>query len=549
MKTKTKYILAISLVSLISIALVIGIIAVVASLKTIASGTFKISYVAQNVNAKVGAKYAITDNPDTMPTWTTIMSNGSEFITFNANDTTDEVTKSFDGIEAEILHNQYLYFKYTFTHTGTETNSAKFLNISLTPTFTAFTNMTMEYGTVGTDGALYWTNDLSELVAVRGESATVDMYIRFYITTKTINADLEGDFIWELTGSDEYMYDTSYLAVGDMKSALGNVSPTSIVFDNSTSSASLEQGESGTTSLAYENTPLAKATTYIPLNINGSYGISAYMEGTTLYISSPYKINAVSCNNLISNLTTNPTSVTAITFTNFDTSNVIDMSNMFNGCSGLTLLNLNNFNTSKVKDMTSMFNGCTVLSKILVSSSWTTANVISSTNMFLNCTSLVGGSGKEYNNSHLDVTYAQSGSGYFSELKATLINAIKFSDYASSATSITFDYYNAQYNSIISGVTPTAIDEDSAGDINMYIVGTDVYVLSEGEIYANISCGDMFNNITSLTSIKFNNFNTNNVTNMSSMFYGCSKLTSLELSGWNTSNVTTMLSMFCGCSG
>ena len=32
------------------------------------------------------------------------------------------------------------------------------------------------------------------------------------------------------------------------------------------------------------------------------------------------------------------------------------------------------------------------------------------------------------------------------------------------------------------------------------------------------------------------------------MFDGCSGLTSLDLSGWNTSNVTNMDSMFSGCS-
>jgi len=32
------------------------------------------------------------------------------------------------------------------------------------------------------------------------------------------------------------------------------------------------------------------------------------------------------------------------------------------------------------------------------------------------------------------------------------------------------------------------------------------------------------------------------------MFYGCSSLTSLDLSGWDTSKVTNMSSMFYGCS-
>ena len=51
-----------------------------------------------------------------------------------------------------------------------------------------------------------------------------------------------------------------------------------------------------------------------------------------------------------------------------------------------------------------------------------------------------------------------------------------------------------------------------------------------------------------LTSIKFgNNFITNNVTNMRSMFAGLTKLTNLDVSRFNTSNVTTMYHMFNYC--
>ena len=44
------------------------------------------------------------------------------------------------------------------------------------------------------------------------------------------------------------------------------------------------------------------------------------------------------------------------------------------------------------------------------------------------------------------------------------------------------------------------------------------------------------------------NFNTNNVTNMSDMFYGCSSLINIDLSNFNTNNVTDMNDMFNGCS-
>ena len=62
------------------------------------------------------------------------------------------------------------------------------------------------------------------------------------------------------------------------------------------------------------------------------------------------------------------------------------------------------------------------------------------------------------------------------------------------------------------------------------------------------SAGPSLSYISMLEKIDMSFFNTSNVTNMSSMFYGCSSLTSLDLSSFNTLNVTNMSSMFDGCS-
>ena len=57
----------------------------------------------------------------------------------------------------------------------------------------------------------------------------------------------------------------------------------------------------------------------------------------------------------------------------------------------------------------------------------------------------------------------------------------------------------------------------------------------------------LFKNCTA-TDICLTSFNTSNVTNMSSMFSGCSKLTSLDLTKFNTENVQNNYSMFKDCS-
>ena len=58
----------------------------------------------------------------------------------------------------------------------------------------------------------------------------------------------------------------------------------------------------------------------------------------------------------------------------------------------------------------------------------------------------------------------------------------------------------------------------------------------------------MFYGCSSLKELNLSNFNTNNVNNMYGMFRGCSSLKELNLSNFNTNNVTNMIAMFFGCS-
>lgn len=65
------------------------------------------------------------------------------------------------------------------------------------------------------------------------------------------------------------------------------------------------------------------------------------------------------------------------------------------------------------------------------------------------------------------------------------------------------------------------------------------------EEVTDMSC--MFSGCTSLTSLDLSHFDTRKVTNMSMMFSGCNSLDSLNLSGFNTQEVTYMNFMFADC--
>ena len=101
-----------------------------------------------------------------------------------------------------------------------------------------------------------------------------------------------------------------------------------------------------------------------------------------------------------------------------------------------------------------------------------------------------------------------------------------------------FDASEKQDESIIGYYT----DENDDG---MY----DLTFLSEDTIYANKNASYLFNYLSNLKSIDFDNFRTDDVTSMSSMFSNCNSLTGLNVSEFDTSNVTSMSGMFNECKG
>lgn len=147
----------------------------------------------------------------------------------------------------------------------------------------------------------------------------------------------------------------------------------------------------------------------------------------------------------------------------------------------------------------------------------------------------------------LDFKYVEAvlvpGTSFNSTVKAQTPNATK----------IIFELNNTNSSDNIAGLTFKAnLDVGNKGLIRLYVSkdGKTVYVFSDRTIYANPSCTSMFNGMSTLSSVEFksaNAFNTSRVTNMSSMFNGCSGLTSLDVTKFDTSKVTNMSNMFNDC--
>ena len=183
--------------------------------------------------------------------------------------------------------------------------------------------------------------------------------------------------------------------------------------------------------------------------------------------------------------------------------------------------------------MNNMFYGCSALTTIYASDKFDTDNVRNSLDMFTGCKSL-----KDYSDSKTDHTYANYGTiGYFTPV---------------------FDY--AEFDNATGTLTFRRSLSKPAGAYDLNEGNTkpgwltqkeNIYKVVFDASFANTrptSCCKWFDGCQNLTEIKgIENLNTQNVTDMSSMFSDCQKLTSLDLSNFNTANVKYMRSMFGFC--
>lgn len=192
----------------------------------------------------------------------------------------------------------------------------------------------------------------------------------------------------------------------------------------------------------------------------------------------------------------NCSSLSSIDLSSFDTSKVVDMSQLFCNCSGLTSINISGFNAGNVIFMTSMFSGCKGLTSLNLSS-FDTSKVIDMNSMFYYCSSLTS----------LDVSKFNTGRVKSME---SMFKGCK------GLTSLDVSGFDTKYVNTMgsmfdgcSGLTSIDISNFDTGDL----------------IYAS----NMFNGCSSLTSMDLSNFNKSCSKNY--MFGNCTNLTSVNLSG------------------
>ena len=89
--------------------------------------------------------------------------------------------------------------------------------------------------------------------------------------------------------------------------------------------------------------------------------------------------------NIIDKLVDEQSMEDIINLNSIDTSEIIDMSNLFNGAEGLLKIDISSWDVYKVKNMDSMFKGCVNLEKIVGIEDLDVSNVENMQDMFRNC--------------------------------------------------------------------------------------------------------------------------------------------------------------------
>ena len=121
------------------------------------------------------------------------------------------------------------------------------------------------------------------------------------------------------------------------------------------------------------------------------------------------------------------TSLASVNMQGLNTEKVTDIRALFYNCPALTTVDLSSFNTNSLTAMGGLFYDCSSLTTVYVSDKWNISKIGtdqgSTSEVFKNCSKLVGGMGTVFNPDHIDYTYAHidggpDNPGYFTDINS-----------------------------------------------------------------------------------------------------------------------------------
>ena len=240
----------------------------------------------------------------------------------------------------------------------------------------------------------------------------------------------------------------------------------------------------------------------------------------------------------------------SVDLSSFNTKSATSFRCMFIRCSALTTLDLSGFDTQSSPVTVQMFQYCSSLKTIYVGDSWSNATITETGQMFYDCSNLVGGKGSAFASLGDSKTYARidGGSenpGYFTKSgEPEYVPADSEPYVVIKDGTATFYYNNTKSEDALKLQSSSNYwSEDVRNSV------TKVVFDKSFKDYKPTSCENWFRMLINLTEISGMKeyLNTEDVTDMTAMFYFCKQLTNLDLSNFNMAKVTNIRLMFTGC--
>ena len=224
-----------------------------------------------------------------------------------------------------------------------------------------------------------------------------------------------------------------------------------------------------------------------------------------------YSDNVLTLENYFSlNYDDNAKNIKKIELLTFISSNIKNMSHLFEGWNSLDPINLSDFDYSSVIDMSYIFSECSFESIDL--SNLNTPEVENISHIFEGCSSLKEINFTNFNNGKVnDISYMFSGCSSIISIDLSILNNIPI---------LTMDHIFEGCSSLVS-INLSNLKTEDALDMSY-----------------------MFSGCEHLESIDLSNLVTSSVINLSHIFEGCSALKSINLSKLKTENVEDMSYIF-----
>ena len=319
-------------------------------------------------------------------------------------------------------------------------------------------------------------------------------------------------------------YDVGNLGVGQWRGninvsiSLDRKAQGNILLDGKTINSILN--ELNPTTISFSHSEIAGNYLY-DLSTAQDESILLYKNGNEVIITN--KINEpIMANEDMSNLFRNVKASSINHLEYIDMSNCTNMSSMFEWCSNLNSLDVSSFNTSNVVDMSYMFENMQTCKSLIGLENFDVTNVETIAHLICHCyglTSVPDLSGWTITDKCKDISYAFAGVAYQNAVK----NTSKWPE--------SYDLSNWD----VSNVTNMAYAFSNAFSLkSLDLSGWNTSNVVD--MNSMFRMEDSINKSQLVTVYGLENFNVSNVTDMSFIFYQCRQL-AVDLSSWNPTNL------------